>query len=167
MLRVEGEEVYDKPIREDAAKAVAVEEAEPSAEDRAAAELIYRGDNVYVKRSGAAALLGEASFISARMRRAYMELFDWSGLNILSAFRNLCQRLIMKAESQALDRVIDAFSQRWCECNETHGFKASGMLDDPRHRHSLTDIIQMWFTPSLSLFSCSIQICILQIMSRR
>ncbi|KAK3078574.1 hypothetical protein LTS18_007161, partial [Coniosporium uncinatum] len=137
MVRVEGEEISDKPIKEDAAKAIAIEEAEPSADDRRAAEMIYSGDDVYVKRSGAAALLGEASFISARMRRAYMELFDWTGLNMLSAFRNLCQRLIMKAESQALDRVIDAFSKRWCECNETHGFKASDVV------HTITFSILM------------------------
>lgn len=167
MVRVEGEEINDKPIKEDAAKAIAIEEAEPSADDRRAAEMIYSGDNVYVKRSGAAALLGEASFISARMRRAYMELFDWTGLNILSAFRNLCQRLIMKAESQALDRVIDAFSKRWCECNETHGFKASGMLEDARYHYSFTDVSQTWSIPSLSPFSCSTRTCTLRITSRR
>src|SRR5204863_3919991 len=28
------------------------------------------------------------------------------------------------AESQQVDRILDAFAKRWCECNPNHGFKA-------------------------------------------
>jgi Sec7-like guanine-nucleotide exchange factor len=34
--------------------------------------------------------------------------------------------LVVRAESQQLDRVIDAFSERWCECNQNHGFRDRG-----------------------------------------
>ena len=71
-----------------------------------------------------AAWLGEPDVDRARVRMAYMELFKWQNLNILTALRDLCGRLYFKGESQQVDRILDAFSQRWCSCNPLHGFKA-------------------------------------------
>lgn len=56
-----------------------------------------------------------------------MSMFDFSSTNILSALRALCSKLVLKGESQQVDRIIDAFSKRWCECNPNHGFKNAGM----------------------------------------
>ena len=99
---------------------------EPRAEDRERALQIFKGDEDFVTKKRAAAWLGEASAASSRTRKAYMELFEWTGFSILLALRDLCGRLIFQAESQQLDRVLDAFSNRWVECNPTHGFKATG-----------------------------------------
>ncbi|KAF1984082.1 hypothetical protein K402DRAFT_359896 [Aulographum hederae CBS 113979] len=134
---VEGAELIDEPTKAEAAKAIAVEEAEPTLDDRKTAERIFSGDELAVSKNRAAAWLGEATFVSARTRKAYMELFDWTGMNILSAFRALCAKILMKAESQALDRVIDAFTKRWCECNANHGFKADDVV------HTMTYSILM------------------------
>lgn len=68
------------------------------------------------------------STAGSKIRRAYMELFDWSGVNILSALRIFCGRLVFKGETQQVDRIITAISKRWCECNQTHGFKSAGMF---------------------------------------
>ncbi len=57
---------------------------------------------------------------------AYMNLFDWTNVDILSALRGLCARIALKGETQQVDRMLDAFSKRWCDCNCNHGFKASG-----------------------------------------
>jgi hypothetical protein len=110
----------------DAAKAILTHDTEITESDRARAKNIFVGDEEYVSKAGAAAWLGQTTPKSARTRRAYMELFDWAGVNILAAFRDLCGKLIVKAESQQLDRVIDAFSERWCTCNPNHGFKDRG-----------------------------------------
>jgi Sec7-like guanine-nucleotide exchange factor len=72
----------------------------------------------------AAAWLGEPD--RATVREAYMRLYNWSNMNILAALRSLCQRLVLKGETQQVDRVLDAFSCRWCDCNPSHGFKATG-----------------------------------------
>ncbi|KAF1810664.1 SEC7-like protein [Eremomyces bilateralis CBS 781.70] len=101
---------------------------EPDDEDREHAQKIFDGDESFLKKDLAAAWLGERVPRHARTRKAYMELFDWSGYNILLAFRDLCTRLVVKAESQQLDRVIDAFSQRWCACNLSHGFKSPDVV---------------------------------------
>ena len=96
-------------------------------QDRDWAQKIFNGDESVVTKAGAAGWLGQPAPRNARMRTAYMELYDWRGVNILQAFRELCGRLVVRAESQQLDRVIDAFSERWCECNPNHGFKDRGM----------------------------------------
>lgn len=52
-----------------------------------------------------------------------MDLYDFSGMNILSSLRQLCSRLILRGETQAMDRIIDAVAKRWVECNPNHGLK--------------------------------------------
>jgi Sec7 domain len=97
-----------------------------SDEDRVRARQIFEGDESLVSKALAASWLGHTAAINTSTRRAYMELYDWSGLNILAAFRELCSRLVVRAESQQLDRVIEAFSERWCESNPNNGFKDRG-----------------------------------------
>ncbi|KAL8750075.1 MAG: hypothetical protein Q9184_006557, partial [Pyrenodesmia sp. 2 TL-2023] len=98
----------------------------PSREDRVLAQRAYEGDENLVAKPKAAAWLGEEGPDRARLRRAYMELFDWQNLNILAALRDFCGRLLLKGETQQVDRILDAFSSRWCACNPNHGFKATG-----------------------------------------
>lgn len=100
--------------------------AVPTAEDRIQAKKIYDGDESFLLQVKAAAWLGEADAERTRVRRAYMELFDWQNLNILAALRDFCSRLLLKGETQQVDRILDAFSSRWCACNPNHGFKATG-----------------------------------------
>jgi Sec7-like guanine-nucleotide exchange factor len=62
----------------------------------------------------------------SRVRKEYLSLFDWKGVNILSAMRILCGRLVFKGETQQVDRIMVSFAHRWCECNPNHGFKNVG-----------------------------------------
>ena len=61
-----------------------------------------------------------------------MAMFDFSNMNILSAVRLLCGKLVLKGETQQVDRIVDAFSKRWCECNPNHGFKSAGLFSMDR-----------------------------------
>lgn len=47
----------------------------------------------------------------------YMQNFDFSKKRLDEAFRMLCSKLYLKAESQQLDRIIGAFAKRFYECN--------------------------------------------------
>lgn len=96
----------------------------PSEEDREQARKIFEREILFVGKEPAAAWLGNPD--CAKVRKAYMEFFDWSNMNILAAMRSLCTRIALKGETQQVDRVLDAFSIRWCECNPNHGFKATG-----------------------------------------
>lgn len=96
----------------------------PTATDREQAQKLFDSQDQVVGSEPAAAWLGEPD--RAAVREAYMRLFNWSNLNILAALRSLCERLVLKGETQQVDRVLDAFSNRWCDCNPNHGFKATG-----------------------------------------
>lgn len=109
---------------------IAVDESPPS--DKEQAQKLFENQEQIVGRDPPAAWLGDPD--RSAIRKAYMELFDWSNMNILAALRSLCNRLVLKGETQQVDRVLDAFSARWCECNPNHGFKAAGTLKISRSR---------------------------------
>ncbi|KAF1977033.1 hypothetical protein BU23DRAFT_318197 [Bimuria novae-zelandiae CBS 107.79] len=101
-----------------------VRDAEPSDADRERAFRIFNGDDPSVQKGAAAAELGDIAATSTRIRKAFMELFDWTGFNILAAMRDLCGKIVLKAETQQVDRILMSLSERWCQCNPSHGFKA-------------------------------------------
>ena len=103
-----------------------LDENTPSPEERQQAQKIFdNNDEELAAGKYTAAWLGTPD--RAMLRKAYMDLFDWSDMNILSSLRSLCTKIALKGEAQQVDRVLDAFSCRWCECNPNHGFKATGM----------------------------------------
>ncbi|PYH97321.1 hypothetical protein BO71DRAFT_438963 [Aspergillus ellipticus CBS 707.79] len=99
---------------------------EPIISDTEQAQMLFDSQDQVVGNEPAAAWLGDPD--RSAIRKAYMKFFDWSNLNILAALRSLCTRLVLKGETQQVDRVLDAFSQRWCQCNPRHGFKASDVV---------------------------------------
>ncbi|SLM36319.1 Sec7 domain, alpha orthogonal bundle [Lasallia pustulata] len=101
---------------------------EPTEQDRQQAKKLYDGDEDGVAKDKAAAWLGESGAGHARVLRAYMEFFEWRNLNILASLRDLCGRLLLKGETQQVDRILDAFSIRWVSCNANHGFKATDVV---------------------------------------
>ena len=124
--------VFDAPadteLAEETLEAISfpsVDPTEPLPEHRTFAEKLFAG-NASVERTETAPWLGEAGPERAKVRRAYMELFDWKDLSILGALRGFCSSVQLKGETQQVDRVLDAISNRWCECNPDHGFKATG-----------------------------------------
>lgn len=106
----------------------------PTDADRERAFAIFNGDDPSVQKAQAAAVLGDITQTSTRTRTAFMELFDWTGFNILAAMRDLCGKLVLKAETQQVDRILMSLSERWCECNPHHGFKAIGKSWESRGR---------------------------------
>lgn len=101
---------------------------EPTSAHRERAEMIFEDRDEHLDKSQAAAWLGESEPERASVRKAYMELYDWSDINILASLRRLCAKILLKGETQQVDRILEAFSNRWCECNANHGFKASGKI---------------------------------------
>ena len=95
-------------------------------EEHDRARTIYEGGLDPLSKAHGAIALGEAGPGGDRLRSTYMSLFDFSGLNILLALRDVCSRLALKGETQQVDRVLAAFSQRWCDSNPQHGFKSPG-----------------------------------------
>ncbi|KAF2738039.1 Sec7 domain-containing protein [Polyplosphaeria fusca] len=104
-----------------------LQEVAPTDADKERALKIFNGHDEFQKAE-AAAILGDVALLSTRTRKAYMDLFDWSGFNILLAMRDLCGKLMLRAETQQVDRILMALSERWCECNPNHGFKTTDVV---------------------------------------
>jgi hypothetical protein len=102
------------------------EHTESTDAERERALQIFNGEDSSALKAQAAALLGDVTLSSMRTRKAFMDLFDWTGFNILAAMRDMCSKIVLKAETQQVDRILMSLSERWCESNPNHGFKAVG-----------------------------------------
>lgn len=92
------------------------------------AQAIYDGNFRQVNAVHYASYLGDSGDDRAAVLSAFMALFDWESLSVLGAIRGLCNCIYVKAESQQLDRIIEAFAERWCDCNPTHGFRNQSVV---------------------------------------
>lgn len=101
---------------------------DPTQDDRKKAQMIYDGNEDFIQKQRAAAWMGEEGHVRQRTLKAYMELYDFVNLSILAALRLVCGRLVLRGETQQVDRILVAFSNRWCECNSNHGFKAMDII---------------------------------------
>lgn len=139
IVQIEGEnetevtELSGRPLKTAAEAIKSLDElpqdnTSPMEGDRQRAKKIYDGNDDFIQKEKAAAWMGEDEPARSRTLVAYMELYDFSNLNILAALRTMCGRLVLKAESQQVDRILDAFAKRWCQCNPSHGFKVTGKL---------------------------------------
>ncbi|KAG9251198.1 uncharacterized protein F5Z01DRAFT_628124 [Emericellopsis atlantica] len=101
---------------------------EPTEDDRQKAQQIYDGNEDFISQEKAAAWMGEEGPIRQRTLQAYMELYDFVDKSIVWSLRQVCLRLVFRAETQQMDRILVAFSKRWCHCNPNHGFKATDVI---------------------------------------
>ncbi|KAF2966113.1 hypothetical protein GQX73_g7460 [Xylaria multiplex] len=101
---------------------------EPTEDDRQKAQGIFDGDEDFIQKEKAAAWMGEEGPVRQRTLRAYMDLYDFENESVLTALRQVCSRLVFRAETQQVDRILIAFSKRWCHCNPNHGFKTSDVV---------------------------------------
>ncbi|QIX00145.1 hypothetical protein AMS68_005662 [Peltaster fructicola] len=92
------------------------------------ARRIFDGNESDVSKMDAASWLGESKTLNTRTLHEYMALYDFAQMNILTALRTLCSKLVLRGETQQFDRIITALSSRWCECNPNHGFKAQDVV---------------------------------------
>lgn len=99
---------------------------DPTEDDRAKAQKIYDGNEEFILKDKAASWMGEEGLIRQRVLQAYMDLYDFKNKSIVTSLRDVCNRLVLRAETQQVDRILVAFSARWCNCNPNHGFKSTG-----------------------------------------
>ncbi|KAH8916118.1 hypothetical protein BT69DRAFT_1340551 [Atractiella rhizophila] len=71
----------------------------------------------FLKREKIAEWLGGINRLNKAACTAYLELFDFAGLRMDAAFRKLCEKLYLKAETQQIDRILDEFSKRYWNQN--------------------------------------------------
>uniref|UniRef100_V5E843 SEC7 domain-containing protein n=2 Tax=Kalmanozyma brasiliensis (strain GHG001) TaxID=1365824 RepID=V5E843_KALBG len=88
----------------------------------------WQEDATFVKREKIAEWLGGLGLVNRAARGYYFANFDFSGLRLDVAFRRLCDKLFLRAETQQIDRILAAFSQRYYECNPESVFGSADVI---------------------------------------
>ncbi|KAI0821612.1 hypothetical protein BC628DRAFT_1329136 [Trametes gibbosa] len=76
-------------------------------------------DEEFLPKDKIAEWLGGQSRINKAALPHYMNFFDFSNLRLDQAFRKMCGKLYLKAETQQVDRILEEFARRFWECNPT------------------------------------------------
>ncbi|KAG9112795.1 hypothetical protein FRC07_007869, partial [Ceratobasidium sp. 392] len=77
----------------------------------------WQEDETFLVKEKIAEWLGGTPAINKVALRYYMDYFDFSTMRLDSAFRHLCTKLYLKAETQQVDRILEEFSRRFWDCN--------------------------------------------------
>ncbi|KAG0360198.1 hypothetical protein BG005_011255 [Podila minutissima] len=80
----------------------------------------YREDESFLPKDEISCYLGTPKPFNRLVLVYYMNNFDFGGKRLDFAFRSLCQKLVLKGETQEVDRVLEAFAQRYVDCNPQH-----------------------------------------------
>lgn len=88
----------------------------------------FNEDESFLKRDEISCYLGAAKPFNRRVVTHYMNHFDFSGKRLDGAFRQLCQKLMLKGETQEVDRVLEAFAQRYIDCNHQSIFGSKDVV---------------------------------------
>ncbi|KAG0034480.1 hypothetical protein BGZ81_004512 [Podila clonocystis] len=80
----------------------------------------YREDESFLPKDEISCYLGTPKPFNRLVLINYMNNFDFGGKRLDFAFRSLCQKLVLKGETQEVDRVLEAFAQRYVDCNPQH-----------------------------------------------
>ncbi|KAF7321376.1 Sec7-like domain belongs to guanine nucleotide exchange factors [Mycena kentingensis (nom. inval.)] len=76
----------------------------------------WQEDEDFLGKEKIAEWLGGIGAINKSALRHYLNFFEFNNLRLDSAFRRLCAKLYLKAETQQVDRILQEFSRRYWEC---------------------------------------------------
>ncbi|KAI0305683.1 hypothetical protein B0F90DRAFT_1815266 [Multifurca ochricompacta] len=88
----------------------------------------WEEDESFLVKERIAEWLGGVGQVNKIALRHYIDNFDFSGLRLDLAFRRLCAKLFLKAETQQVDRILEEFSRRYWDCNPGSLFGNSGVV---------------------------------------
>ncbi|KAH9935590.1 uncharacterized protein B0H18DRAFT_1207160 [Fomitopsis serialis] len=98
------------------------------ARGRELAERCWTEDEDFMAKDKIAEWLGGQSVINKTALRHYIDHFDFSALRLDHAFRRLCAKLFLKAETQQVDRILDEFARRYFDCNPSSIFGSASVV---------------------------------------
>ncbi|KAK3825049.1 MAG: hypothetical protein J3Q66DRAFT_278880 [Benniella sp.] len=81
------------------------------------AKRCFDEDESFLKRGEIAEYLGAPKPFNRLVLKHYMDHFDFAGKRLDMAFRVLCQKLVLKGETQEVDRILEVFAERYVTCN--------------------------------------------------
>eukprot|EP00063_Salmo_salar_P060866 XP_014035701.1 PREDICTED: cytohesin-1-like isoform X2 [Salmo salar] len=79
------------------------------------AQFLYKGEGL--NKTAIGDYLGEREDFNLEVLQAFVELHEFTDLNLVQALRQFLWSFRLPGEAQKIDRMIEAFAQRYCHCN--------------------------------------------------
>lgn len=88
----------------------------------------FQEDEEFLAKDKIAEWLGGHGQMNKVAVRYYMDYYDFTGLRLDNAFRRLCAKLFLKAETQQVDRILEEFSRRFWDCNSSRLYGSASVV---------------------------------------
>ncbi|XP_046873279.1 cytohesin-3 isoform X2 [Hypomesus transpacificus] len=79
------------------------------------AQFLYKGEGL--NKTVIGDYLGERDDFNIKVLQAFVELHEFSDLNLVQALRQFLWSFRLPGEAQKIDRMMEAFASRYCQCN--------------------------------------------------
>ncbi|CAJ1075102.1 cytohesin-1a isoform X4 [Xyrichtys novacula] len=79
------------------------------------AQFLYKGEGL--NKTAIGDYLGERDDFNIQVLHAFVELHEFTDLNLVQALRQFLWSFRLPGEAQKIDRMMEAFAQRYCTCN--------------------------------------------------
>ncbi|XP_060774810.1 cytohesin 4b [Neoarius graeffei] len=79
------------------------------------AEFLYKEEGL--NKTAIGDFLGEREEMHLQILKAFVEIHEFSDLNLVQALRQFLWSFRLPGEAQKIDRMMEAFATRYCECN--------------------------------------------------
>uniref|UniRef100_A0A7N6B6W6 Cytohesin 4b n=1 Tax=Anabas testudineus TaxID=64144 RepID=A0A7N6B6W6_ANATE len=86
------------------------------------AEFLYKEEGL--NKTAIGEFLGEREELHLKTLKAFVDLHEFSDLNLVQALRQFLWSFRLPGEAQKIDRMMEAFATRYCDCN-THVFQST------------------------------------------
>ncbi|KAI8394319.1 uncharacterized protein BYT42DRAFT_554203 [Radiomyces spectabilis] len=105
-----------------------VEHAEVYQEAKDAAHRLWMEDETFITTDKIAEWLGQGKTFNSEALVWYIKNFYFANMRLDSAFRKLCSKLYFRAEAQQIDRILEAFANRYWDCNPQSLFGSADVV---------------------------------------
>uniref|UniRef100_A0A3B4GSL1 SEC7 domain-containing protein n=1 Tax=Pundamilia nyererei TaxID=303518 RepID=A0A3B4GSL1_9CICH len=79
------------------------------------AQFLYKGEGL--NKTVIGDYLGERDDFNIKVLQAFVELHEFADLNLVQALRQFLWSFRLPGEAQKIDRMMEAFASRYCQCN--------------------------------------------------
>lgn len=79
------------------------------------AQFLYKGEGL--NKTVIGDYLGERDDFNIKVLLAFVELHEFADLNLVQALRQFLWSFRLPGEAQKIDRMMEAFASRYCQCN--------------------------------------------------
>uniref|UniRef100_A0AAZ3NQN4 Cytohesin 1a n=1 Tax=Oncorhynchus tshawytscha TaxID=74940 RepID=A0AAZ3NQN4_ONCTS len=79
------------------------------------AQFLYKGEGL--NKTAIGDYLGERDEFNLQVLHDFVELHEFTDLNLVQALRQFLWSFRLPGEAQKIDRMMEAFAQRYCQCN--------------------------------------------------